>query len=69
MLAEYQLLAPGLIAPHRWPPTPNRDDEDGGDWDGIRRLSATTQRHRAVWDLSAYAAIGQLHPERMHGDR
>ncbi|MEV0774069.1 SAM-dependent methyltransferase [Nocardia salmonicida] len=70
MLAEYQILAPGLIAPHRWPPTLNRDDEDGeGDGDGIRRLSATTQRHRAAWDLSAYAAIGQLHPEQVHGDR
>ncbi|MEU4323420.1 SAM-dependent methyltransferase [Nocardia fluminea] len=69
MLAEYQLLTPGLIAPHRWPPTPNRDEDGKGDGDGIRRLSATTQRHRAAWDLSAYAAIGQLHPERMHGDR
>ncbi|WKG08220.1 SAM-dependent methyltransferase [Nocardia sp. PE-7] len=67
MLAGYQLLAPGLIAPHRWPPTPSRDDdsdsENGdGDGDGIRRLSATAPRHRAAWDLSAYAAIGQRQP-------
>ncbi|MEV0541193.1 SAM-dependent methyltransferase [Nocardia salmonicida] len=65
MLAGYQLIAPGLIAPHRWPPTPSRGDDNGksdseiGDGDGIRRLSATAPRHRAAWDLSAYAAIGQ----------
>ncbi|MFF5037948.1 SAM-dependent methyltransferase [Nocardia salmonicida] len=64
MLAGYQLLAPGLIAPHRWPPTPSRDDDSDGetgddDGDGIRRLSSTAPRHRAAWDLSAYAAIGQ----------
>ncbi|WP_410869834.1 SAM-dependent methyltransferase [Nocardia sp. A7] len=62
MLAGYHLLAPGLIAPHRWPPTPSRDDDSDseiGDGDGIRRLSATAPRHRAAWDLSAYAAIGQ----------
>lgn len=80
MLAGYELLAPGLVAPHRWTPTPNRDDSgdndigdndgdsDSGDdgdgdsdnkGDGIRRLSATAPRHRAAWDLSAYAAIGQ----------
>ncbi|WP_410877464.1 SAM-dependent methyltransferase [Nocardia sp. A7] len=61
MLAGYQFLAPGLIVPHRWPPAPSRDDDngdDGDDGDG-RRLSATAPRHRAAWDLSAYAAIGQ----------
>ncbi|MFD4441023.1 SAM-dependent methyltransferase [Nocardia sp. NPDC058519] len=57
MLAGYQLLAPGLIAPHRWTPTRHRDDN--GNNAGIRRLSATAPRHRATWDLSAYAAIGQ----------
>ncbi|MGW6700012.1 SAM-dependent methyltransferase [Nocardia sp. NPDC055049] len=62
MLAGYQLLAPRLIAPHRWTPTPNGDndgDTDNGDSVGIRRLSATAPRHRAAWDLSAYATIGQ----------
>ncbi|WP_410874669.1 SAM-dependent methyltransferase [Nocardia sp. A7] len=61
MLAGYQLVVPDLIAPHRWAPTLNRDDdnsESDGD-DGIRRVSATAPRHRAAWDLSAYAAIGQ----------
>ncbi|MFF2393811.1 SAM-dependent methyltransferase [Nocardia sp. NPDC058114] len=60
MLAGYQLLAPGLIVPHRWAPTPNNDNgDDGGDPDGVRRVSATAPRNRAAWDLSAYAAIGQ----------
>ncbi|APE36433.1 hypothetical protein BOX37_23675 [Nocardia mangyaensis] len=65
MLAGYKLLAPGLIAPHRWAPTPNHDDndndhgDDGGDGYGVRRVSVTAPRHRAAWDLSAYAAIGQ----------
>ncbi|MEU4648651.1 MULTISPECIES: SAM-dependent methyltransferase [Nocardia] len=68
MLAEYQLLAPGLIAPHRWVPALSRDDDNGNgngegeNGDGIRRLSPAAPRHRAAWDLSAYAAIGQLHP-------
>ncbi|MFC9659618.1 SAM-dependent methyltransferase [Nocardia sp. NPDC127606] len=56
MLAGYQLLAPGLIAPHRWTPTPI--DSDGN---GVPPLSASTPRHRAAWELSAYAAVGQLH--------
>ncbi|MEV0768609.1 SAM-dependent methyltransferase [Nocardia salmonicida] len=75
-LARYELLAPGLIAPHRWEPNPNRDNGDGndgdsydGDGDGVRRLSALTPRHRAAWDLSAYAAIGQLRPVGVHGGR
>ncbi|MGW5917868.1 SAM-dependent methyltransferase [Nocardia fluminea] len=61
MLAGYQLLQPGLIAPHRWAPTPNDDNDggDGGDGDVVRQVSATAPRHRAAWDLSAYAAIGQ----------
>ncbi|MGW5919711.1 SAM-dependent methyltransferase [Nocardia fluminea] len=58
MLAGYQLLQPGLIAPHRWAPTPN-DDNDCGDRDVVRQVSATAPRHRAAWDLSAYAAISQ----------
>ncbi|WP_405146635.1 SAM-dependent methyltransferase [Nocardia salmonicida] len=66
MLAAYQLLAPGLIAPHQWPPTPGRDGDNGdseiGAGDGIRRLLATAPRHRAAWDLSTYAAIGQRLP-------
>jgi hypothetical protein len=68
MLARYELVAPGLIAPHRWAP-PNRTigngdnrDGDNGDGDGVRQISPTAPRHRAAWDLSAYAAIGQLRP-------
>jgi hypothetical protein len=72
MLTGYQLLAPGLIVPHRWAPAPNGDNDgndddsgdnqgdDGGGGDGVRRVSATAPRHRAAWDLSAYGAIGQL---------
>ncbi|MFD6104421.1 SAM-dependent methyltransferase [Nocardia salmonicida] len=65
MLARYQLLAPGLIVPHRWPPTPDGDGDGDGhededeDGDGIRRLSATAPRQRTASDLSSYAAIGQ----------
>ena len=79
MLAGYRLLAPGLIAPHRWPPTPSRaddrceiDDGDGDgdrDGDGIRRVSAIAPRHRAAWDLSAFAAVGQLQSEGVWGGR
>ncbi|MGS2811624.1 SAM-dependent methyltransferase [Nocardia sp. MW-W600-9] len=80
MFARYELLAPGLVVPHRWEPKPNRDDGDGdgdgnngdsydGDGDGVRQLSALTPRHRAAWDLSAYAAIGQLRPVGVHGAR
>ena len=76
MLAGYQLLAPGLIVPHRWAPIPNRDDDnddnrgdDGGGGDGVRRVSAIGPRHRAAWDLSAYAAIGQLRPVGVPGGR
>ncbi|MEV6224531.1 SAM-dependent methyltransferase [Nocardia fluminea] len=61
MLAQYELLAPGLTTPHRWAPNPNPAHDDNDD-DGIRRLSATAPRHRAAWDLSAYAAIGQRQP-------
>ncbi|MFD3745814.1 SAM-dependent methyltransferase [Nocardia sp. NPDC058633] len=56
MLAGYQLLAPGLIAPHRWTPAPSDSDDNG-----VPRLSVSTPRHRAAWELSAYAAVGQLH--------
>ncbi|MFC9965702.1 SAM-dependent methyltransferase [Nocardia ignorata] len=75
-LARYELLEPGLIAPHRW--VPNRDDndngdnkgdDDNGDGDGVRRVSATSPRHRAAWDLSAYAAVGQLCSEGVHRGR
>lgn len=60
MLAGYQLLAPGLIVPHRWAPNHDGNDNDNGDdGDVVRRVSATAPRHRAAWDLSAYAAIGQ----------
>ena len=63
MLARYELLAPGLIAPHRWAPNPAHGDSDDSDDDtGIRRLSAAATRHRAAWELSAYAAIGQRQP-------
>ncbi|WP_327109668.1 SAM-dependent methyltransferase [Nocardia sp. NBC_01730] len=50
MLTGYQLHTPGLIAPHRWRPElicPGRYDH------------AIEPLHAAVWDLSAYAAIGQ----------
>ncbi|PKV79339.1 SAM-dependent methyltransferase [Nocardia fluminea] len=67
MLAGYELLAPGLVAPHRWAPNPNRDDD--GDGEGVRRLSAIAPRHRAAWNLSAYAAIGQLRPVGVRGGR
>ncbi|MEV6361211.1 SAM-dependent methyltransferase [Nocardia asteroides] len=46
MLTPYRLLQPDLIAPHRWRP-------DTGD-------IAHRPQHRATWDLSAYAAVGQL---------
>ncbi|MEV6363188.1 SAM-dependent methyltransferase [Nocardia asteroides] len=46
MLTPYRLLEPGLITPHRWRP-------DTGDL-------AHRPQHLAKWDLSAYAAIGQL---------
>ncbi|MFD3426842.1 SAM-dependent methyltransferase [Nocardia fluminea] len=59
MLAGYELVAPGLIVPHRWAPTLNRDDDGDRDGKGVRRLSATAPRHRSGWDLSAYAAIGR----------
>lgn len=49
MLTPYRLADPGLIAPHRWRPSDT-------DHDTLRPLRPTT------WDLSAYAAIGQLPP-------
>ncbi|APE37166.1 hypothetical protein BOX37_28180 [Nocardia mangyaensis] len=74
MFAGYELLAPGLVVPHRWAPTPIHDNDGDGDAaadddDGIRRLSATAPRHRTTWDLSAYAAIGQLRPVAVRGGR
>ncbi|MFD4352612.1 SAM-dependent methyltransferase [Nocardia sp. NPDC058518] len=53
MLTGYRFVTPGLVAPHRWPLVPS-------DGDGVRALFAMP-RHRAAWDLSAYAAVGQLH--------
>ncbi|MEU4811830.1 SAM-dependent methyltransferase [Nocardia fluminea] len=53
MFAGYHLHTPGLIAPHRWRPEllgPDRYDH------------ATEPLHPAVWDLSAYATIGQRRP-------
>ncbi|MFE7720554.1 SAM-dependent methyltransferase [Nocardia rhizosphaerihabitans] len=46
MLTPYRLLQPGLIAPHRWRP-------DTGNL-------AHQPQYLAKWDLSAYAAVGQL---------
>ncbi|GAD87070.1 MULTISPECIES: SAM-dependent methyltransferase [Nocardia] len=47
MLAPYQLLHPGLIAPHRWHP--------------ITRVPALKPQHPLKHDLAAYAAVGQRH--------
>ncbi|GGN65844.1 SAM-dependent methyltransferase [Nocardia rhizosphaerihabitans] len=46
MLAPYRLLQPGLASPHTWRP-------DTGN-------PAYQPSHPAEWDLSAYAAVGQL---------
>ncbi|MFE9784987.1 SAM-dependent methyltransferase [Nocardia salmonicida] len=50
MLTGYHLHTPGLVAPHRWRPEPIGPD---------RYAQATEPLHPAVWDLAAYAAIGQ----------
>ncbi|MEV0769644.1 SAM-dependent methyltransferase [Nocardia salmonicida] len=50
MLTGYRLHTPGLIAPHRWRPELLGPD---------RYEHATEPLHHAIWDLSAYAAIGQ----------
>lgn len=50
MLNDYALHTPGLIAPHRWRPEVLGPD---------RYEHATEPLHPAVWNLSAYAAIGQ----------
>ncbi|WP_405146344.1 SAM-dependent methyltransferase [Nocardia salmonicida] len=52
MLTRYRLVTPGLVAPHQWPPISVSGDE-------VRALFATP-RPRTAWDLSAYAAVGQL---------
>ncbi|MFD6391832.1 SAM-dependent methyltransferase [Nocardia sp. NPDC060259] len=52
MLTGYHLHTPGLVAPHQWRPEllgSSRYDQ------------ATEPLHPAVWDLAAYAAIGQRH--------
>ncbi|MGW6726053.1 SAM-dependent methyltransferase [Nocardia sp. NPDC055029] len=53
MLTGYRLHTPGLIEPHRWRP----------ELLGVGRYDhAIEPLHPAVWDLSAYAAIGQQCP-------
>ncbi|WP_220139534.1 SAM-dependent methyltransferase [Nocardia sp. GTS18] len=47
MLAPYRLAEPGLVAPHRWRPFETEH-------------SALWPQHPENWDLSAYAAVGQL---------
>ena len=52
MLTGYRLVTPGLVAPHQWPPISISGDQ-------VSALFATP-RHRTAWELSAYAAVGQL---------
>ncbi|PKV81058.1 SAM-dependent methyltransferase [Nocardia fluminea] len=53
MLGTYRLLAPGLVAPHRWRP--------GGDLDQRSRQRLGWPVRWPVREVCGYAAVGQLH--------